>query len=68
VQNVQQGGAAEAAGVIEGDVIVRLAGRQIAGADELVVAYREHNPGDTVEVELIREGRPLTVSVVLASD
>jgi S1-C subfamily serine protease len=68
VQNVQQGGAAEAGGVIEGDVIVRLGGRPIAGADELVVAVREHNPGDTVEVELVREGRPLTVSVVLASD
>jgi putative serine protease PepD len=68
VQNVQQGGPAEAAGIIEGDVIVRLADRPIAGADELVVAYREHNPGDTVQVELIREGRPLTVSVVLASD
>jgi S1-C subfamily serine protease len=68
VQNVQQGGAAEAAGIIEGDVIVRLGDRPIAGADELVVAVRERNPGDTVEVELIREGRPLTVSVVLASD
>jgi S1-C subfamily serine protease len=68
VQNVQQGGAAEAAGILEGDVITRLAGRPIAGADELVVAFREHNPGDTVEVQLIREGRPLTVSVVLGSD
>jgi S1-C subfamily serine protease len=68
VQNVQQGGAAEAGGIIEGDVIVRLGGRPIAGADELVVAVREHNPGDPVEVELIREGRPLTVTVVLASD
>ena len=68
VQNVQQGGPAAAAGIVEGDVIVRLGGRTISGADELVVAYREHNPGDTVEVELIREGRPLTVSVVLGSD
>jgi S1-C subfamily serine protease len=68
VQNVQQGGAAEAAGIIEGDVIVRVGGRSIAGADELVVAVRERNPGETVPVELIREGRPLTVSVVLGSD
>jgi S1-C subfamily serine protease len=68
VQNVQQGGAAEAAGIIEGDVIVRVGDRPIAGADELVVAVRERNPGDAVEVELIREGRPLTVSVVLTSD
>ena len=63
VQNVQQGGPAAAAGIVEGDVIVRVGGRPIAGADELVVAVREHNPGDAVPVELIREGRPLTVSV-----
>ncbi|TQM38685.1 S1C family serine protease [Pseudonocardia cypriaca] len=68
VQNVQQGGAAEAAGIAEGDVIVRVGDRTIAGADELVVAVRERNPGDTVPVQLIREGRPLTVSVVLGSD
>jgi putative serine protease PepD len=68
VQNVQAGGAAAAAGIVEGDVIVRLGERSIAGADELEVAVREFEPGATVPVELIREGRPLTVSVVLASD
>jgi S1-C subfamily serine protease len=68
VQNVQQGGPAAAAGILEGDVIVRVAERPIAGADELVVAVRERNPGDTVAVDLVREGRPLTVSVVLTSD
>ncbi|MBC8092695.1 MAG: trypsin-like peptidase domain-containing protein, partial [Pseudonocardia sp.] len=68
VQNVQVGGAAAAAGIVEGDVIVKLGERTIAGADELEVAVREFDPGATVPVELIREGRPLTVSVVLASD
>jgi S1-C subfamily serine protease len=68
VQNVQQGGAAEKAGVAEGDVITKVGGRSIAGADELVVAVREHKPGDVVPVELIRDGRPLTVSVTLTSD
>jgi S1-C subfamily serine protease len=68
VQNVQQGGAAAAAGIVEGDVIVRVGDRAIAGADELVVAVRERNPGDRVDVGLIRDGRPLTVSVVLTSD
>jgi S1-C subfamily serine protease len=68
VQNVQQGGAAAAAGIVEGDVIVRVGDRPIAGADELVVAVREHDPGESVAVELIRDGRPLTVSVVLTSD
>ncbi len=68
VQNVQQGGAAALAGIVEGDVIVTVADRSIAGADELVVAVRERNPGDTVAVGLVRAGRPLTVQVVLTSD
>jgi serine protease Do len=68
VQNVQQGGAAALAGIVEGDVIVRVGERTIAGADELVVAVREHDPGDVVPVQLIREGRPLTVTVTLTSD
>ena len=68
VANVRQGGAAAAAGVVVGDVIVRLGERQISGADELEVAVREFDPGAQVPVELVREGRPLTVSVVLGSD
>ncbi|MGH3614966.1 MAG: S1C family serine protease [Pseudonocardia sp.] len=68
VQNVRQGGPAAAAGVVEGDVIVGLGERSIAGADELVVAVREREPGETVPVELVRDGRPLTVSVVLGTD
>jgi S1-C subfamily serine protease len=68
VQNVAANGPAAAAGVVEGDVIVKVGDRPIAGADELVVAVREREPGETVPVELVREGRPLTLSVVLASD
>ena len=43
-------------------MIVRVGDRPIAGADELVVAVREHNPGDTVPVDIVREGRPLTLA------
>ena len=53
---------------VRGDVIVVLGERTISGADELEVAVREFDPGTTVPVQLVREGRPLTVSVVLASD
>ncbi len=68
VQNVTANGPAAVAGIVEGDVIIKVGDRLIAGADELVVAVRERKPGDTVPVELVREGRPLTLSVVLASD
>ncbi|MEU7816976.1 trypsin-like peptidase domain-containing protein [Pseudonocardia sp. NPDC049154] len=68
VQNVVAGGAAAGAGIVEGDVIVKVGDRDIAGADELIVAVREKNPGDVVPIQLVRDGRPLTVNATLASD
>ena len=68
VQNVAANGPAALAGIVEGDVIVKVGERPIAGADELVVAVREHDPGETVPVALVREGRSLTVSALLAAD
>jgi S1-C subfamily serine protease len=68
VENVQQGGAAAKAGIVEGDVIVKVGERSISGADELAVAVSERDPGETVQVQLVRDGRPLTLPVVLTSD
>jgi S1-C subfamily serine protease len=68
VQNVQEGGAAARAGITEGDVITKLADRTVGSADELVVAVRQRTIGDQVEVNLVRQGRPLTLRVTLASD
>jgi S1-C subfamily serine protease len=68
VQNVQEGGAAAEAGIADGDVITKVGDRAIASADELVVAVRQLKIGDRVIVSIIRQGRPLTVQVVLKSD
>jgi S1-C subfamily serine protease len=68
VQNVQQGSAAAEAGIADGDVITKVGDRAIAGADELVVAIRQRHIGDRVTIQLVRQGRPLTVQVVLKSD
>jgi putative serine protease PepD len=68
VENVQAGGAAAKAGIVEGDVIVKVGDRTIGGADELAVAVSERKPGDTVQVQLLRDGRPLSLPVVLTSD
>ena len=68
VQNVQQGSAAADAGIVEGDVIIRVGERGIATADELEVAVREFEIGAPVPVALVRDNRPLTVVVTLKSD
>ncbi|NNG34186.1 S1C family serine protease [Nakamurella aerolata] len=67
VQNVQTGGPAERAGIAEGDVIVKVGGRSVGNADELVVAVQEHPVGATVPVELTRAGRTMTVQVTLSA-
>jgi putative serine protease PepD len=68
VQNVQQGSAAAEAGIVEGDVIIRVGERGIATADELEVAVREFEIGTPVPIALVRDNRPLTVVVTLKSD
>ncbi|KOV76672.1 S1C family serine protease [Nocardia sp. NRRL S-836] len=68
VQNVPAGGAAAAAGVQEGDVITKVGGRMVRNAAELVVAVREHEIGETVQVVLARQGRELKIDVTLKSD
>lgn len=65
VQNVQRGSAAAAAGVAEGDVIVKVGDRTIAGANELVVAVDEHRPGATVPITVVRGGRELVLEAKL---
>ena len=68
VQNVPAGGAAAAAGIQEGDVITKVGNRMVRNAAELVVAVREHEIGQTVQVTLARQGRELKLDVTLKSD
>ncbi|WP_084211000.1 trypsin-like peptidase domain-containing protein [Pseudonocardia acaciae] len=68
VQNVRPGSAGAEAGIVEQDVIVKIGDRIIRSANEMYVAVVEHNVGDRVQIQLIRQGRPLTVTATLRSD
>jgi S1-C subfamily serine protease len=68
VQNVVEGKAADQAGIVQNDVILKVGDRDIADAAELIVAVRKHDIGATVPVVLARDGRELTVQVTLQSD
>ncbi len=67
VTAVDAEGPAAAGGVEAGDVIVSVGGIPVASLTELVVALREHEPGETVAVTVDRDGRPVDCSVVLGS-
>ena len=68
VADVQADSPAAQAGIVEGDVIVKVGDREVTGPDELVVAVQRHDIGQTVDVQLIREGRQVDVQVTLTSD
>lgn len=53
------------AGLQEGDVIVRIGETDIANAQEAVDAVRQHEAGDTVTIEVQREGETLNVDATL---
>ena len=68
VREVGAGSTAEGAGIAAGDVITRVDGRPITGADSLVAQIRAYRPGDEVEVVWVRDGEEQSATLVLDSD
>ncbi|WSG63306.1 trypsin-like peptidase domain-containing protein [Nocardia sp. NBC_01730] len=68
VADVAPGSPAAKAGIVEGDVIVKVGDREVTGPEELVVAVQSRKIGETVNVVLIRDGRQVDVPVTLESD
>jgi len=50
-----------------GDVITKIDGHEIHSFDDLSGAITAHKPGDTVQLEIVRNGNTMTVSVTLAA-
>jgi S1-C subfamily serine protease len=56
VQSVVRGGPADDAGLEPGDVIVRFGDDPVRSVEDFLVALRNHDPGETVPVEVVRDG------------
>ncbi len=65
VDSVQEGTGAAAGGVQPDDVILSLNGTPIESMSDLVLRIRRLSPGDTVELEVLRDGNRQTLSVTL---
>lgn len=65
IDTVSKGSAAEKAGIKPGDQITAIGGVRVGSFEELVLAVARFTPGETVEVALVRDGKPLTVSATL---
>ena len=75
IVKVQSGSSADSAGlhgtyrsaegIILGDIIVGVDGQSILDTDDLLNAFERHKVGDMVDLDIIRDERPLTLSIRL---
>ena len=65
VASVVQNGAAASAGIQTGDVIVQVDNTQVTNSQSLSEALANHNPGDTVAVQIYRGSQQMTINVTL---
>ncbi len=63
--DIRPGSPAAKAGLKGQDILVRFAGKEIRNLEDFTYMLRTHKPGETVEVEVLRDGKPLTAQVTL---
>lgn len=68
VESTIEGTAAEDAGIQSDDVIIAFDGIPVLGRADLQAQVRAHQPGETVEVLLIRDGEEMTIEVTLGTN
>ncbi|MBR2789912.1 MAG: trypsin-like peptidase domain-containing protein [Eggerthellaceae bacterium] len=68
ISRVYAGTGAEAAGLLEGDVIIAVDGKATESATDLMLAVRSHMPGDRITLTVNRDGQEMTLNATLGSD
>lgn len=67
VTSVIDGLPADAAGLEEGDIVIRINGQTPAGPDEIRQAIRDKQPGDTIKLQIVRDGDEKEIAIKLAA-
>ncbi|MFM8664403.1 MAG: S1C family serine protease [Acidimicrobiaceae bacterium] len=65
ITNVQPGSPADKAGILIDDVVLAVDGEPIDGQAGLVAAIRDAEPGQTVKIEIFRDGKRLVFEATL---
>jgi S1-C subfamily serine protease len=63
---LEDGGPAQKAGLLVGDILVGVAGKPVADPDDLFAALSGETVGKPVAVEVLRGGKPETINVTVA--
>jgi hypothetical protein len=67
LSGVRGGSPAEKAGLQRDDVITRIGQSDVTDLQGMTDALRVHKPGDVVEIVVVRNGQPVTVTVTLGT-
>jgi S1-C subfamily serine protease len=62
---LEEGGPAATSGLLVGDILVALGGQPLADADDLFSALTSETVGQAIAVQVLRGGRPETVTVTV---
>ena len=65
VEDVSSGGPADKAGIKTGDVIRKLNGQTVESSGQLTAIVTEMNPGSVATLDVLRDGKPMTIKVTL---
>ncbi|MCG8434612.1 MAG: trypsin-like peptidase domain-containing protein [Gammaproteobacteria bacterium] len=65
VESVDNGGAAERAGILPGDVITRVENTPVVDGQNIMMEIRNKKPGDTVTIEVYRNGQTYDLPTTL---
>ena len=68
VQEVYQGSGAAGAGMQAGDIVVKCDGKLVKTIDDINNAKKAHKVGDTMVFQVVREGKNITLNVVLQEE
>ena len=68
ITGIQEGSAAAAAGLQEGDIIQSINGTEIISSAEFSERVARHHPGDKVELSFLRNGKLNTTSATLKGE
>lgn len=64
-ESIVSGSPAAKAGLKEGDIITKIAGKDINDKNSLTSLIAQHSVGDEIELTIIRDGKEQTIKVVL---
>ena len=65
VESVDEGGAAERAGILPGDVITMVEGTSVIDGQNIMMEVRNKKPGDSIDIQIYRDGQNFVLPTTL---